>query len=107
MNLPKIDLGQKILNTFEILAETPTTSLRMYVTFILSIATAFKYLLSPCIAQLVSSTGACVSWQPSQAWLMFIAALGGIDVLQYAAKRSTAWKPTDMSSTTPSESDKG
>lgn len=57
------------------LAEMPSTNARSAATLLLALATGVR----------VVGAG----WEPPDNWLYFLAALGGIDALQFTAKRAT------------------
>lgn len=53
----------------------PTTQIRVLVTLVVVLATATRYL----------SDG----WVPADSWLVFLGAMSGLDIAQFAAKRVT------------------
>lgn len=65
-----------------ILDKVPTTQLRIVVTLALVIGTAIKIWTSQ-------------DWTPEWNWLLFLAGMSGLDVLQHYGKRKTSWKPTE------------
>jgi hypothetical protein len=62
------------------LAELPTTNTRIVVSLACVVATAWRVLWR--------------EWVPDPNWLLFLAGMAGLDVLQHVAKRST-WKGDD------------
>lgn len=58
------------------LATMPSTNARIFVTLLLTCGTAARYWSS-------------ASWEPSWEWLTFLAAMAGIDTVQFAVKRKT------------------
>jgi hypothetical protein len=94
-----LNIESFIFKCFRLIAETPTTSIRMWVTLALSLATGAKYLSYQCTIQ----NNMCITWVPADSWLMFLAALGGIDLAQFTAKRMTAWRPSESDSESSSE----
>ena len=62
-----------------------TTRLRIFATIGLIIATGVVYLYHACHYQ-DPITHACVGWEPSMNWIMFLSALAGVDVSQYFVK---------------------
>lgn len=84
-----------IFKCFKLIAETPTTSIRAWVTLILATGTGLKYLGAP-PCTIVGSV--CVGWEPTLNWLMFIGVLAGADVAQFTAKRVTAWRENPTAS---------
>jgi len=74
-------------------AELPTTNLRIYTTLLLTVMTGIVY-LGLAVARLAMIAGGAdlkiyPIWEPSWEWLVFIAAVSGIDVAQFATKRAT------------------
>ncbi len=69
--------------TLEVLGKVPTTQLRILVTLALVIGTAIKIWRAP-------------DWSPEWDWLLFLAGMSGLDVLQHYGKRLTSWKPTEQ-----------
>lgn len=74
--------GKIIDKTLEILGKVPTTQLRIVVTLALVVGTAIKIWTSQ-------------NWSPEWDWLLFLAGMAGLDVLQHYGKRKTSWKPTE------------
>jgi len=68
-----------------------TTRIRIFATIGLIIATGVVYLFHACHYQ-DPITHACVGWEPSMNWIMFLSALAGVDVSQYFAKSFTSVK---------------
>ncbi len=66
------------------LEKVPTTKIRILVTVFLIFGTGVAYLFYAC--HNILSTGACVNWEPSTNWYIFLSALAGVDITQYAAK---------------------
>lgn len=60
----------------EWLATLPSTNARIAVTLLICFGTAVRYWSS-------------ASWEPSANWLAFLAAMSGIDTVQFFAKRKT------------------
>lgn len=78
-----LEFLEKIIDkALELLGKIPTTQLRIVVTLILVIGTAIKIWVSS-------------SWSPEWDWLLFLAGMAGLDVLQHYGKRKTTWKPTE------------
>jgi len=75
------------------LAELPTTNLRIYTTLLMTVLTGVVYLGLAVCRIFVIASGKDLStytiWEPSWEWLAFIAAISGIDVAQFATKRTT------------------
>lgn len=67
------------------LAALPTTNFRIFVTMFVFMGTAVRYFFPTTKA-----------WEPSWEWLMFLTVMAGIDAAQYANKRKTAWRPTEV-----------
>lgn len=65
------------------LAELPSTNGRIAVTLFIALATTARYLASGL------PPGPVPAWEPSWEWLIFIAAMAGLDVAQFAFKRNT------------------
>lgn len=61
------------------IAKLPSTNARIVVTLVVLVCTAGRYLLT-------------TTWQPSWEWLVFLAAMSGLDVTQFYAKRKTYLK---------------
>lgn len=70
--------------------DIPTTRIRILVTIGLIAGTGVTYINHACDIRLTSLL--CASWEPSTNWLMFLCALAGVDVTQYAAKSFTGIK---------------
>lgn len=68
-----------------------TTRIRIFATIGLIIATGIVYLLHACHYQ-DPTTHACVGWEPSLNWIMFLSALAGVDVSQYFVKSFSSVK---------------
>jgi hypothetical protein len=58
------------------LEDLPTTNTRIAVTLLIAFGTALRYWLSN-------------DWEPSPAWLAFVAAMSGLDAAQFHSKRKT------------------
>lgn len=73
-----------MINRF--LAALPSTNARVAVTLLIAIATAGRYLVSGIgiIGGLHFET-----WEPSWDWLLFIAAMSGLDLATFTMKRKT------------------
>ncbi len=65
--------------SWRLIANMPSTNLRIAVTLLLAIATG---------ARIVA-----LGWDPPGEWLAFLAAFGGIDAAQFTAKRLTNTPP--------------
>lgn len=77
-------IPEKVSNYFyKLIAEAPTTNIRILVTLALVIGTAIKHWSSD-------------TWNPDWNWLIFLMAMSGLDVLQHFAKRKTAWHPATV-----------
>jgi len=72
---------------YKLIDKAPTTNLRIIVTLLLVIGTAIRYW---------AAGGGPTAWSPDWDWLMFLAAMSGLDVVQHWAKRKTAWSPTEQ-----------
>ncbi len=59
------------------LGSLPTTNARIAVTLLCTVATCARVVLAR-------------EWHPDPEWLVFLASMSGIDVLQFSAKRVTA-----------------
>lgn len=68
-----------------------TTRVRIFATIGLIIATGVVYLYHACHYQ-APITHACVGWEPSMNWIMFLSALAGVDVSQYLVKNFASVK---------------
>lgn len=66
------------------LEKVPTTKIRILITIFLIGGTGALYLRYACWD--ISPTGICMVWEPSSNWLIFLSALAGVDVTQFAAK---------------------
>jgi len=73
----------------------PTTRIRLLVTIGLIAATGITYLMHACDYR-SAATQACVGWEPSVNWFIFLSALAGVDVTQYFAKSLTAVKQAQV-----------
>lgn len=73
----------------DFLATLPSTNARIAVTLCCVFGTAIRYW----------SSG---SWVPDAGWLTFLAAMSGIDVAQFMAKRSTHIPPSENGPAGPS-----
>lgn len=62
------------------IANAPTTQIRLLVADGLAIATAARYFTS-------------ATWAPSEAWLLFVLGFAGVAAAQWYGKRTTEWKP--------------
>lgn len=70
------------------LGALPSTNFRIFVTMLLAVITTLRYVASGIG---VSARGMHVdTWTPSGEWLLFLTALAGIDVAQFATKRTTS-----------------
>lgn len=79
----------------EWLATMPSTNTRIAVTLLCVLGTGVRYWTS-------------ASWVPDAGWLAFLAAMSGIDVLQFHSKRTTQSLPpsgTDGPTSPPSRSE--
>ena len=65
----------------EWLGQLPSTNTRIAVTLVCVFGTAVRYWASS-------------SWVPDAGWLAFLAAMSGIDVLQFHSKRTTQTPPS-------------
>lgn len=63
---------------FDFVARVPTTNARIVVSLGLAIATG---------ARVIGTT-----WVPPTEWLLFLAAMLGLDVTQFFVKRRTQWR---------------
>ncbi|OFV86636.1 MAG: hypothetical protein A3J75_06340 [Acidobacteria bacterium RBG_16_68_9] len=76
----------------EHIATLAMTNLRIYCTLMMTTLTGVVY-LGVAVARLALAAAgkpvAGVVWEPSWEWLGFLAAIGGIDAAQFAAKRIT------------------
>jgi len=69
------------------IAEAPTTNIRIITTIFLAIGTGIKYW---------TSKGGADGWTPNWEWLLFLAGMSGLDVWQHHNKRKTAWSPEQI-----------
>lgn len=76
-----------MVRAYVMLSEAPTTNIRILLTLALTSGTAIKYW---------TTSGGADQWQPSWEWLMFLAGMAGLDVLQYYNKRKSTFTPTEL-----------
>jgi hypothetical protein len=69
----------------DLLGRLPTTQARMVTTLAIILGTAVRYWSS-------------ITWIPSDAWLVFLGSLSGVDVAHFASKRLT-WKDRTQQTT--------
>jgi hypothetical protein len=67
-----------LVSAMEIWGKLPTTPARISVTLLVFVGTAIRYWL-----------GGPQGWEPSLEWLGFLAAMAGIDAVQFYTKRAT------------------
>jgi hypothetical protein len=77
------------------LERVPTTKIRILVTVFLILGTGVVYLHFAC--HNILPTG-CVNWEPSSNWYIFLSALAGVDITQYAAKSFVGVKHAQIAS---------
>jgi len=68
-------LKQAIQTALDLWGKLPTTQARVSFTLVCVLGTAIRYWIG--------------GWAPSLEWLMFLAAMSGLDGVQFAAKRMT------------------
>jgi hypothetical protein len=90
-------MGQVI----DILEKIPTTKIRILVTVLLIGGTGVVYLIFACHS--MTPSGTCTSWEPSSNWLIFLSALAGVDITQYAAKSFVGIKHAELNGTIANE----
>lgn len=78
------------------LEKLPTTKIRILVTVLLIGGTGFVYLYFAC--HNTYPNGTCINWEPSSNWYIFLSALAGVDVTQFAAKSLTGLKHAQLAS---------
>lgn len=79
-----------MINQF--LATLPSTNFRIFVTLFVTVATAARYLASGVGLQ---PGGIHIdTWEPSWEWLLFLAAMAGIDLAQFHLKRKSHMETT-------------
>lgn len=68
------------------LANLPSTNFRIFVTLLIACATSVRYLISG-----IGIEGGVhfETWEPSWDWLLFVAAMSGLDLASFYAKRTT------------------
>lgn len=76
-----ISFKSAVDHIYYLVANVPTTALRMLVTMYIALRTTAHYMNSD-------------TWLPSTEWLAFILVMSGADVAQYYAKRKTTFPPT-------------
>lgn len=69
----------------EWLAKLPSTNARIATTLFLALLTTLRYLSSG----MALGAMQIAAWQPSESWLIFLAAMSGLDLAQFYAKRKT------------------
>lgn len=69
----------------EWLSKLPSTNARIASTLFLALLTTLRYLSSG----MALGTLQIAAWQPSESWLLFLAAMSGLDLAQFYAKRKT------------------
>jgi len=79
----------------ERLATMPTTNVRIFVTLVVFLATAFRYLT------------ARDGWTPSLEWAGLLVGMAGIDVAQFHSKRRTEYRDAPVSPQDPPETSDG
>lgn len=89
---------KKVKQVLDLFDHLPTTRVRVLVTIGLITATGVKYLMHACDVR-NAVTQACVGWEPSLNWLIFLSALAGVDITQYFVKSFTAVKQAQVDAT--------
>ena len=79
----------------ERLATLPTTNVRIFVTLVVFLATAFRYLT------------ARDGWTPSLEWAGLLVGMAGIDVAQFHSKRRTEYRDAAVAPQNVSEDGNG
>lgn len=67
---------------YDLVRTAPTTNMRILMTLGLALGTAIKY-------------WATAGWVPAAEWLVFLAGMAGLDVLQHYNKRATTFSPIE------------
>lgn len=76
-----------ITKALSLLGDMPTTQARVFITLLVVLGTAVKYMSSGAV--IVNAVVVVPRWEPSYEWLAFLAVMSGLDAAQFLAKRKT------------------